>query len=49
MLNIMYYHYPVVAVTGIVVVMTLIQLLLVTVIGKSMKKESLIDRIRFSE
>lgn len=49
MLNIMYYHYPVVAVTGIVVVMALIQLLLVTVIGKSMKKESLIDRIRFSE
>lgn len=49
MLNIMHYHYPMAAVVGIVLVMTLIQLLLVTMIGKSMKKESLIDRIRFSE
>ena len=43
------YHYPVTAVIGIVLAMALLQLLLVTVIGKSMKRESLMDRIRFSE
>lgn len=49
MFNITYYHYPVTAVIGIVLAMALLQLLLVTVIGKSMKRESLMDRIRFSE
>ncbi|MEF2952967.1 MAG: FtsX-like permease family protein [Blautia sp.] len=49
MFNITYYHYPVTAVIGIILAMALLQLLLVTVIGKSMKKESLMDRIRFSE
>lgn len=48
MLNIQYYHYPVAAVAAVIVLMAVLQLLLAMVIGKSLKRQSLIERIRFS-
>ncbi|MBR1931779.1 MAG: ABC transporter permease [Lachnospiraceae bacterium] len=48
-LGIRSYSYPVQMVCIIVAVLTLIQIFLALVLGKSVKKESLIDRIRFSE
>ncbi len=49
MFNIQYYHYPTAAallMSGLVIG---VQLLLVFLIGKSLRKQSMIDRIRFSE
>lgn len=49
MFNIQYYHYPTTAallMSGLVIG---VQLLLVFLIGKSLRKQSMIDRIRFSE
>lgn len=43
------YHYPVSAAVVIILVMVAVQLLLTAVLSRSVKKESLIDRIRFSE
>ena len=48
-MGIQYFHYPTPAVLVLITVMVLFQVILSTVIGKSMKKESLIERIRFSE
>ena len=49
MFNIREYHYPYSAAIIIAVVLVIVQLVLVYVLGKSLRKESLIDRIRFSE
>ena len=47
--SVTHYHYPTEAAVIVVVVMVAVQLLLTTVLARSVKKESLIDRIRFSE
>lgn len=49
MFNITAFHYPLPAAVGLAVILLLLQLTLVAVIGKSMKRQSLIERIRFSE
>lgn len=49
MFNITAFHYPLSAAVGLAVILLLLQLTLVAVIGKSMKRQSLIERIRFSE
>lgn len=49
MFGITNYHYPVTASVTIAVVLLLIQVLLAGGIAKSVKKDSLIERIRFSE
>lgn len=43
------YHYPVTAAVLISVVLLLIQLVLAFALGRSVRKEALIDRVRFSE
>ncbi len=48
-LNISNYHYPTQAAIIVVIVLVVVQLILTLALGKSMKKTSLIDRIRFSE
>lgn len=47
MFNIRNYHYPTEAALVVVVVFVVVQSVLTFTLGKSMKKESLIDRIRF--
>ncbi len=47
--NISNYHYPTAAAIIVSVILCLIQLALTTSLGKSVKKESLIDRIRLGE
>lgn len=47
--SISHYHYPTSAAIIISVVLILIQFVLTLILGKSVRKESLIDRIRFSE
>ncbi|HOM02999.1 MAG TPA: FtsX-like permease family protein [Acetivibrio sp.] len=42
------YHYPKEAAITVILVLIIVQFILTLLIGKSMKKESLIDRIRFS-
>lgn len=49
MFNISNYHYPVAVAVIVTVVLILIQMILAIMLGKSVKKESLIERIRFSE
>lgn len=49
MFNITTYHYPAAAALIVTVVLILIQVLLAAGIGKSVRKASLIERIRFSE
>lgn len=49
MFNISRYHYPVVAAIVVTVVLLTIQMLLAIILGKSVKKESIIERIRISE
>lgn len=49
MFNISHYHYPVTTTIVIIVVLVLIQAILAIALGRSVKKESLIERIRFSE
>lgn len=49
MFNISQYHYPVAAAVLVTVIMVLVQMILAFVLGSSVKKESLIERIRFSE
>lgn len=48
-MGIQYFHYPTQAILGLIIVMILLQVILSTAIGKSLKKESLMERIRFSE
>ena len=47
MFNIRNYHYPLTATVVMFAVLVFVQVILVFVIGKSVKKDSLIDRIRF--
>ena len=47
MFNIRNYHYPLTATIVMIAVLVFVQVILVFVIGKSVKKDSLIDRIRF--
>ena len=47
MFNIRNYHYPLTATLVMIAVLVFVQVILVFVIGKSVKKDSLIDRIRF--
>ena len=47
MFNIRNYHYPLVATLIMIAVLVLVQIIMVFVIGQSVKKDSLIDRIRF--
>lgn len=47
MFNIRNYHYPLTATVVMIAVLVFVQVILVFVIGKSVKKDSLIDRIRF--
>ena len=49
MFGITNYHYPITASVTIAVVLLLIQVLLAAGLAKSVKKDSLIERIRFSE
>lgn len=48
LLSISEYHYPLLPAIIVVIVLTAVQMILTLVLGKSVKKESLIDRIRFS-
>ena len=47
MFNIRNYHYPLAATLIMIAVLIFVQVIMVFVIGKSVKKDSLIDRIRF--
>lgn len=47
--NITHYHYPATAAVVVAVVLMLVQSVLTLVLGRSVKKESLIERIRFSD
>ncbi|MGN0496283.1 MAG: ABC transporter permease [Lachnospiraceae bacterium] len=47
MFNIRNYHYPLTATLIMIAVLVVVQLIMIFVIGKSVKKDSLIDRIRF--
>lgn len=49
MFDISVYHYPVAAAVTVSLVLLLLQILLAVGIGKSVRKDSLIERIRFSE
>lgn len=49
MFGIRTYHYPVAATIIMIVVMLVVQILMICVIGKSLHKHSLIDRIRFEQ
>lgn len=49
MFNISNYHYPIIAAVIVSLVLTFIQLILAVILGKTVRKESLIKRIRFSE
>lgn len=47
LLNIRNYHYPTEAAITVILVLAIVQFVLALLLGKSVKKESLIDRIRF--
>ena len=49
MFNISNYHYPIEAAVTISIVLLLIQLILAFVLGRFVRKQSLIERVRFSE
>ena len=49
MFSISNYHYPVLAAVIVSLVLIFIQLVLAAILGKSVRKESLIERMRFSE
>lgn len=49
MMNIQYYHYPVGAAAAMIVIVLVVEMILILVISRSLRKQSLIDRIRFSE
>ena len=48
MFNIRNYYYPLAATLIMIDVLALVQAIMVFIIGKSVKKDSLIDRIRFA-
>ena len=47
MFNIRYYHYPLAATLIMIAVLMVVQIIMIVAVGKSIKKDSLIDRIRF--
>ncbi len=47
MFNIRNYHYPLTATLIMIAVLVVVQIIMIFTIGKSVKKDSLIDRIRF--
>ena len=47
MFNIRSYHYPLATTLIMIAVLAFVQIIMVFVIGKPVKKDSLIDRIRF--
>lgn len=47
MFNIRNYHYPLAATLTMIALLALVQIILTSAIGKSIKKDALIDRIRF--
>ena len=47
MFNIRNYHYPLTATLIMIVVLVVVQIIMIFIIGKSVRKDSLIDRIRF--
>lgn len=49
MFEIREYHYPLTAAMIVIVVLIVVQVIMTYLIGKSLRKDSLIDRIRFSE
>ena len=48
MFNIRTYHYPVAATVIMVIVLLVVQLMISLVVSRSVRKETIIDRIRFS-
>jgi len=49
MFNISNYHYPILAAVTISVVLMLIQMGLAIILGRSVREETIIERIRFNE
>ena len=49
MFNIQYFHYPVEAMVAMIIIVFSVQVVLVFLIGRSLRKQSMIDRIRFNE
>ena len=47
--NIQYFHYPVGAAVAMISIVLIVQVVLVFLIGRSLRKQSMIDRIRFHE
>lgn len=47
-LSIRDYHYPVIPAIAVILVLTFVQMVLTLVLGRSVKRQSLIERIRFS-
>ena len=47
MFNIRNYHYPLTATLIMIAVLVVVQIIMIFIIGKSVRKDSLIDRIRF--
>ena len=48
MFNIRTYHYPVTATVIMVIVLLVVQIMISLVVSRSVRKETIIDRIRFS-
>lgn len=49
MLNIKVYHYPIIQAVALAVIVAAVQMLLTYVISRSFRKQSLIERVRYSE
>lgn len=49
MFNIQYFHYPVEAAAAMIIIVFIVQVVLVFLIGRSLRKQSMIERIRFHE
>ena len=49
MFNIQYFHYPVEAAAAMIGIVLIVQVVLVFLVGRSLRKQSMIDRIRFNE
>ena len=49
MFNIQYFHYPMEAAAAMILIILFVQIVLIFLIGRSLRKQSLIDRIRFHE
>lgn len=49
MFNIQYFHYPTEAAAAMILIILFVQIVFIFLIGRSLRKQSLIDRIRFHE